>query len=89
MNARDSQPRLSKRQSQVLLAVRERERVGASASVEYHIWKAGRDKSFWGPIALYEHLRKLTERGYLDRSGNRGNYRYGLSEKGKEALTDA
>jgi predicted transcriptional regulator len=74
---------LSTRQRQVLTSVY---RCGPCASTEYHVWKQGRTLGFWSALALYDHLKKLTDRGYLTRSGGRGSYQYRLTEKGADAI---
>lgn len=85
VNPTQSSRGVSTRQRQVLTAVASLDPYGRNR-IEYFIWKAGKDKGFWGGLALHGHLKKLTDRGYLERDGKPGGFCYSLTDKGWEAI---
>lgn len=75
--------RLTRRQWQVLDALAAR----GHASREDEVWRKGCERGHWPEsLMLHGHLRKLAQRGLVERSGDRGYYHYEITPAGRAAL---
>lgn len=57
------------------------------AATEDEVWREGRRRGHWPDNQiLHGHLRKLTERGLVERHGDRGHYSHEITPSGRAAL---
>jgi Fe2+ or Zn2+ uptake regulation protein len=81
---------LTQKQRAVLRAVDHLINEHVLPPTEYHVSCVVLARGLWqdkdSRVYLYNSLKKLTDRGLLERHGVRGSYRYSLTTEGREAL---
>jgi DNA-binding PadR family transcriptional regulator len=84
--------RVTEKQRAVLLGVRHYVNEHDRPAGEYGVHRMIRDHNLWpgdnGWVYLHGHLKKLTDRGLLERHGVRGGYCYSLTPEGRDVLTE-
>jgi DNA-binding PadR family transcriptional regulator len=78
---------MTQRQKQVLCAVDYFESEVGRPAYEDDVWRIGLWRRQWpAQTTLYGHLKRLADKGLLNRLGKRGGYSYTLTADGREAI---